>query len=70
MVHEQLKESEEDDGSGPLRDHRPMLCNADDYLRMVAVPREKGANFRSIDGVVTHPNGEERRHARDTGTKT
>lgn len=22
---------------GPLRDHRPLQCNADDYLRMVSV---------------------------------
>jgi hypothetical protein len=36
-----------------LRDHRPLLCNADDYGRMCAVPKEKGANFRDMPGVVT-----------------
>lgn len=27
---------------GPLRDHRPLMCNADDFLRMVNVPQVKG----------------------------
>ncbi|KAI8463386.1 MAG: hypothetical protein J3K34DRAFT_495628 [Monoraphidium minutum] len=53
----ELAASQADDGAGPLRDHRPLLCNADDWLRMVAVPRERGANYRSISGVVTHPDG-------------
>jgi hypothetical protein len=57
VLAEELADSAADDGRGPLRDHRPLLCNADDYLRMVAVPRAKGANFRSISGVVTHPDG-------------
>jgi hypothetical protein len=43
------------DPVAPLRDHRPLLCNADDYARMCAVPKEKGANFRDMPGVVTHP---------------
>eukprot|EP00775_Hariotina_reticulata_P007661 gene7661-7864_t len=38
----------------PLRDHRALLCNADDYGRMRAVPKEKGANFRDMPGVVTN----------------
>lgn len=43
---------------GPLRDHRPLLCNVDDYLRMVHVPKEKGANFRDMPGVITNRDGE------------
>jgi hypothetical protein len=62
VIAGELAASAADDGSGPLRDHRPLLCNADDYLRMVAVPREKGANFRSIGGVATHPDGGGGRH--------
>eukprot|EP00877_Chromochloris_zofingiensis_P009059 jgi/Chrzof1/4406/Cz14g11270.t1 len=42
---------------GPLRDHRPLLCNVDDYLRMVHVPKEKGANFRDMPGVITNRDG-------------
>ncbi len=57
VIAEELESAAADDGAGPLRDHRPLLCNADDYLRMVAVPRQKGANFRSVSGVVTHPDG-------------
>eukprot|EP00878_Enallax_costatus_P028003 GHUV01030198.1.p1 GENE.GHUV01030198.1~~GHUV01030198.1.p1 ORF type:complete len:354 (+),score=92.19 GHUV01030198.1:1220-2281(+) len=37
-----------------LRDHRTLLCNADDFGRMCAVPRLKGANFRNMPGAVTH----------------
>lgn len=44
------------DVAAPLRDHRPLLCNADDYSRMCAVPKAKGANYRDMPGVVTHPN--------------
>lgn len=44
----------------PLRDHRALLCNADDYGRMRAVPKEKGANFRDMPGVVTNEDGEAR----------
>lgn len=43
------------DAAAPLRDHRPLMCNEDDYRRMCAVPKEKGANFRDMPGVVTHP---------------
>eukprot|EP00967_Tisochrysis_lutea_P024616 scaffold28308_cov19-Tisochrysis_lutea.AAC.1 len=43
---------------GPLRDHRPLQCNADDYLRMVGVPSEKNACFRQMAGVVTNEDSE------------
>lgn len=43
---------------GPLRDHRPLQCNADDYLRMVAVPSHKHACFRQMPGVVTNEDSE------------
>lgn len=42
----------------PLRDQRPLMCNVDDYLRMCAVPKEKGANFRDMPGVITHNDSE------------
>ena len=61
ILQEELEAAEAADAAGaaagPLRDHRPLTCNADDYLRMVAVPRRRGANFRGIAGVVTHPDG-------------
>ena len=43
--------------AGPLRDHRALCCNVDDYARMVGVPCIKGANFRAMPGVITHANG-------------
>ena len=43
--------------AGPLRDHRALCCNVDDYARMVGVPCIKGANFRTMPGVITHANG-------------
>ncbi|KAL6746411.1 hypothetical protein V8C86DRAFT_2944009 [Haematococcus lacustris] len=41
----------------PLRDHCPLRCNADDYLRMAAVPSNKGACFRHLMGMVTNSDG-------------
>ncbi|GAB2264969.1 hypothetical protein Dimus_000040 [Dionaea muscipula] len=35
-----------------LYDHRPLLLNEDDYLRVCRIPRKKGANFRDLPGVV------------------
>lgn len=43
---------------GLLRDHRPLQCNADDYLRMVNVPSHKHACFRQMAGVVTNEDSE------------
>ena len=43
---------------GPLRDHRPLQCNADDFLRMVGVPSHKHACFRQMAGVVTNEDSE------------
>jgi len=40
-----------------LRDHRPYMCNADDFLRVLAVQREGGC-FRDMPGVITHQDGE------------
>eukprot|EP00891_Asterochloris_glomerata_P003939 jgi/Astpho2/3939/fgenesh1_pg.00063_%23_13_t len=36
---------------GPLRDHRPLVLNQDDFLRCLNVPSEKAANFRNFPGV-------------------
>lgn len=40
--------------SGPVRDHRPLILNHDDYLRSAAVPKQKGANYRNHEGVVVN----------------
>ena len=40
---------------GPVRDHRPLTLNHDDYLRSAAVPKQKGANYRNHEGVVVNP---------------
>lgn len=42
---------------GPLRDHRPLQCNADDWERMASVPNEKDACFRHMPGVVSNEDG-------------
>lgn len=42
---------------GHLRDHRPLMCNADDYIRMCNVPKTELANFRAMPGVVTNRDG-------------
>eukprot|EP00798_Chlamydomonas_sp_ICE-L_P008600 gene8600-34042_t len=34
--------------------HRPYMLNADDYLRVSMVPKEPGASFRNIQGVVVN----------------
>ena len=43
-----------DAAEGPVRDHRPLCLNHDDYLRCAAVPKEKNANYRSLPGLVTN----------------
>jgi hypothetical protein len=43
--------------TGPLRDHRPLCLNFDDYLRCCSVPKRKDANFRDLPGVITHADG-------------
>lgn len=43
--------------AGPLRDHRSLCLNYDDYLRCCHVPSKKDANFRQMAGVVNHKNG-------------
>ena len=37
VMNEVVKAIEAMSIDGPLRDHRPLQCNADDYLRMVRV---------------------------------
>jgi hypothetical protein len=54
---QQLEAAEAVPGDAPLRDHRPLQNNMDDYSRMCAVPREYLANFRDMPGVVTHADG-------------
>lgn len=43
--------------SGILRDHRALCLNVDDLARCAAVPMKKGANFRDLEGVITHADG-------------
>ncbi|BDA50272.1 probable DNA (cytosine-5)-methyltransferase 3 [Coccomyxa sp. Obi] len=53
-----LKEAEvAKSAAGPLRDHRSLCLNYDDYLRCCHVPSKKDANFRQMAGVVSHKNG-------------
>eukprot|EP00249_Psilotum_nudum_P028887 c38875_g1_i1 orf=998-3520(-) len=35
-----------------LYDHRPLQLNTDDYERSCRIPKEKGANFRDLPGVI------------------
>ena len=43
---------------GNLPDHRTLVCNTDDYLRLAGVPARElptdDSCFRSLEGVVTH----------------
>ncbi|WCJ34051.1 DNA (cytosine-5)-methyltransferase 1 [Euphorbia peplus] len=39
-----------------LYDHRPLALNIDDYHRVCEIPKRKGANFRSLPGVLVGPN--------------
>lgn len=41
----------------PLRDHRALVLNEDDRLRSAETPRERGANFRHVQGVIRWPDG-------------
>ncbi|WCJ42232.1 DNA (cytosine-5)-methyltransferase 1 [Euphorbia peplus] len=38
-----------------LYDHRPLKLNDDDYERVCRIPKNKGANFRDLPGVVVGP---------------
>ncbi|XP_038980599.1 DNA (cytosine-5)-methyltransferase CMT2-like isoform X2 [Phoenix dactylifera] len=35
-----------------LYDHRPLPLSEDDYLRVCQIPRQKGANFRDLPGII------------------
>ncbi|XP_057415926.1 DNA (cytosine-5)-methyltransferase CMT2-like isoform X2 [Lotus japonicus] len=45
-----------------LYDHRPCLLFEDDYLRVCQIPKQKGANFRDLPGVVVGADNVVRRH--------
>ncbi|CAD7697402.1 unnamed protein product [Ostreobium quekettii] len=55
QIKDEMRKAE--GSSGLLHDHIPLTCNADDFLRMCGVPKEPGANFRQMEGVVTHSDG-------------
>nr|XP_051181904.1 DNA (cytosine-5)-methyltransferase CMT2-like isoform X15 [Lolium perenne] len=38
-----------------LYDHRPLALGNDNYLRVLQIPKKKGANFRDLPGVVVGP---------------
>ena len=42
---------------GDLSDHRPLVVNADDFLRCANVPELKAANYRDFAGVISHRDG-------------
>lgn len=65
-LQEYLKESERGLGSGQvLCDHRPLILNDDDYLRITVVPKrtryeeeeDRLCNFRALEGVVNNADG-------------
>jgi hypothetical protein len=56
-VMEQLAAAKEVPADAPLRDHRPHICNADDYFRMASLPEGKASNYRNWPGVVTWEDG-------------
>ncbi|KAG0575322.1 hypothetical protein KC19_VG336600 [Ceratodon purpureus] len=40
-----------------LPDHRPLKLNADDYQRVLQIPKKKGANFRDLKGILIKADG-------------
>ncbi|XP_068662270.1 DNA (cytosine-5)-methyltransferase 3-like isoform X2 [Aristolochia californica] len=42
-------------GKGTLFDHRSLQLNEDDYERVCHIPKQKGANFRNLPGVLLGP---------------
>ncbi|KAG0517431.1 hypothetical protein BDA96_09G088900, partial [Sorghum bicolor] len=38
-----------------LFDHRPRALDVDNYLRVLQIPKKKGANFRDLPGVIVGP---------------
>ncbi|KAG2623797.1 hypothetical protein PVAP13_3KG081100 [Panicum virgatum] len=38
-----------------LYDHRPKALDDDNYLRVLQIPKKKGANFRDLPGVIVGP---------------
>jgi DNA (cytosine-5)-methyltransferase 1 len=40
-----------------LPDHRPLCLNTDDYQRVCQIPKKKGANFRSLKGIIIKEDG-------------
>ncbi|KAL7148972.1 hypothetical protein ABFS83_05G009300 [Erythranthe nasuta] len=45
-----------DSSKSVLYDHRPLKLNEDDYERVCHVPKQKGANFRNLPGLIIEPN--------------
>ncbi|KAL6624503.1 hypothetical protein ACP70R_031824 [Stipagrostis hirtigluma subsp. patula] len=43
------------DSKSKLYDHRPMALDNDNYLRVLQIPKKKGANFRDLPGVIVGP---------------
>ncbi|KAL5202637.1 hypothetical protein ABZP36_013589 [Zizania latifolia] len=44
-----------DSKSSKLYDHRPLALDNDNYLRVLQIPKRKGANFRDLPGVIVGP---------------
>nr|CAB3459800.1 unnamed protein product [Digitaria exilis] len=43
------------DSKSKLYDHRPKALDDDNYLRVMQIPKKKGANFRDLPGVIVGP---------------
>ncbi|XP_034585860.1 DNA (cytosine-5)-methyltransferase CMT2 isoform X2 [Setaria viridis] len=43
------------DSKSKLYDHRPRALDNDNYLRVLQIPKKKGANFRDLPGVIVGP---------------
>ncbi|CAN6335937.1 unnamed protein product [Urochloa humidicola] len=43
------------DSKSKLYDHRPKALDDDNYLRVLQIPKKKGANFRDLPGVIVGP---------------
>ncbi|XP_062179243.1 DNA (cytosine-5)-methyltransferase CMT2-like isoform X2 [Phragmites australis] len=44
------------DSKSKLYDHRPRALDNDNYIRVLQIPKKKGANFRDLPGIIVGPN--------------
>ena len=57
QVLQRLDAAQQASTAAPLRDHISWCHHLDDHLRICHIPKQKGANFRSLPGVKSWDDG-------------